>query len=62
MLISHRSLHEKRQSHGIPRYNSSEYMDHCIESILEVSRCADDVQIVLFDDGSVRMIFAKADA
>ena len=48
---------------GIPCYNSSEYMDHCIESILEGSDYADDVQIVIVDDGSVKDdTAAKADA
>lgn len=39
---------------GIPCYNSAEYMDHCISSILEGSACADDVQIVIVDDGSTK--------
>ena len=47
---------KKTITFGIPCYNSSEYMDHCIESILEGSDYADDVQIVIVDDGSVRMI------
>ena len=39
---------------GIPCYNSSEYMDHCITSILEGSGFADDVEIVIVDDGSTK--------
>ena len=39
---------------GIPCYNSAEYMDHCITSILEGSDYADDVQIVVVDDGSTK--------
>lgn len=39
---------------GIPCYNSSEYMDHCVESILEGCGYADDVQIVIVDDGSTK--------
>lgn len=39
---------------GIPCYNSAEYMDHCIESILEGCGYADDVQIVVVDDGSTK--------
>ena len=35
---------------GIPCYNSAEYMDHCITSILEGSDYADDVQIVVVDE------------
>ena len=48
---------------GIPCYNSADYMDHCIESILEGSAYADDVQIVIVDDGSAKDDTpAKADA
>ena len=39
---------------GIPCYNSAEYMDKCILSILEGSDYADDVQIVIVDDGSTK--------
>ena len=39
---------------GIPCYNSAEYMDHCITSILEGSSYAEDVQIVVVDDGSAK--------
>lgn len=54
---------KKTITFGIPCYNSSEYMDHCIESILESSDYADDVQIVIVDDGSVKDdTAAKADA
>ena len=45
---------KKTISFGIPCYNSAEYMDHCIESILEGSNYADDVQIVIVDDGSFK--------
>ncbi|MBQ9057580.1 MAG: glycosyltransferase family 2 protein [Atopobiaceae bacterium] len=44
----------KTISFGIPCYNSSEYMDHCIESILEGSNYAPDVHIVIVDDGSTK--------
>lgn len=37
---------------GIPCYNSAEYMDTCITSILEGTGYAEDVQIVIVDDGS----------
>lgn len=39
---------------GIPCYNSAAYMDHCIESILEGTGYAEDVQIVIVDDGSTK--------
>lgn len=44
----------KTLTFGIPCYNSSEYMDHCITSILEGSDYAEDVQIVVVDDGSTK--------
>lgn len=57
------SEHRKILSFGVPCYNSSSYMDRCIESILEGSNYADDVHIVIVDDGSVRDDTAeKADA
>lgn len=45
---------EKVLSFGIPCYNSAGYMDHCIQSILDASDGADDVQIVIVDDGSTK--------
>ncbi len=39
---------------GIPCYNSAEYMDHCITSIIEGSNYAEDVQVVIVDDGSTK--------
>lgn len=45
---------KKTITFGIPCYNSAEYIDHCIESILEGSEYADDVQIVIVDDGSMK--------
>ena len=41
-------------SFAIPCYNSAEYMDHCIESILAGSGYADDVQVIVVDDGSTK--------
>jgi len=37
---------------GIPCYNSSAYMDRCVTSILEGAAYAEDVQVVIVDDGS----------
>lgn len=39
----------KTISFAIPCYNSAEYMDTCIESIL---KCGDDIEIIIVDDGS----------
>lgn len=47
---------------AIPCYNSAGYMDHCITSILEGTDHAEDVQIVIVDDGSTKdSTPAKAD-
>ncbi len=35
----------------VPCYNSAEYMDKCIESILT---CGDDIEILIVDDGSTK--------
>ena len=45
---------KKTITFGIPCYNSAEYMDHCIESILEATDYAEDVEIVIVDDGSAK--------
>ena len=37
---------------GIPCYNSQDYMDHCISSILEGANYSEDIQINIVDDGS----------
>ncbi len=45
---------------AVPCYNSADYMDACIESIL---KCGDDIEIVIVDDGSTKDDTpAKADA
>ena len=45
---------KKTITFGIPCYNSSAYMDHCIESILEGTGYAEDVEIIIVDDGSTK--------
>lgn len=45
---------QKTLSVGIPCYNSAEYMDHAIESILAGSDYADDIQVIIVDDGSTK--------
>lgn len=45
---------KKTITFGIPCYNSAAYMDKCVESILVGSDYADDVQIVIVDDGSAK--------
>ncbi|MCC8123577.1 MAG: glycosyltransferase family 2 protein [Oscillospiraceae bacterium] len=37
---------------AVPCYNSAEYMEHCVDSILTAA--AQDVEILLIDDGSVK--------
>ncbi len=40
-------------TYAIPCYNSAEYMDACIESILACNR-PDDIEIIVVDDGSAK--------
>lgn len=42
----------------IPCYNSADYMDHCVQSILGVGR---DIEIIIVDDGSTDATAEKAD-
>lgn len=44
----------KTLTFGMPCYNSAEYMDHGIESILAGCDYADDIQVVIVDDGSAK--------
>lgn len=41
----------KTISFAVPCYNSAEYMDACIESIL---KCGDDIEIIVVNDGSTK--------
>ena len=43
---------QKTITFGIPCYNSSAYMDRCISSIIEGTGAAEDVEIIVVDDGS----------
>lgn len=43
---------QKTITFGVPCYNSAEYMERCLSSIVEGSGCAQDVQVVIIDDGS----------
>lgn len=45
-------LPEKLITYAIPCYNSAEYMDHCVESILACG--ADDIEVIIVDDGSAK--------
>ena len=53
---------QKTITFGIPCYNSVKDMDRAVESILEGSGYADDVEIVIVNDGSKDETPAKADA
>ena len=46
---------------GIPSYNAAKDMDHCISSILEGSGYANDIEIIIVDDGSHDETPQKAD-
>ena len=45
-------------TYTVPCYNSAEYMDHCISSLLTGS---DDIEIIIVNDGSSDGTAAKAD-
>ena len=47
----------KLLSFAIPCYNSKDYMEHCIESILPGG---DDVEIIIVDDGSCLLYTSDA--
>ncbi|WP_165252272.1 glycosyltransferase [Adlercreutzia sp. ZJ304] len=44
---------------AVPCYNSAEYMDKCIESLLD---CGEDIEIIIVNDGSTDNTAEKADA
>lgn len=44
-------LHRPTLTIAIPCYNSADYMDHCIESLLTGAK---DVEIIIVDDGSTK--------
>ncbi len=46
---------QKIISFAIPCYNSAEYMDHCIQSIIDGSQAyLDEIEIIVVDDGSTK--------
>lgn len=53
---------DKIISFGIPCYNSQDYMDHCITSILEGAAYSDEIEIIIVDDGSRDRTAEKADS
>ena len=48
-------------SFGIPSYNAAADIDRCVESILEGSDYAADIEIIIVDDGSKDETPQKAD-
>lgn len=51
----------KTLTFGIPCYNSQDCIDRCVSSILEGAQYAEDIQIVIVDDGSTDNTAVKAD-
>lgn len=41
----------KTISFAVPCYNSSEYMEHCVDSLLPLG---EDIEIILVNDGSTK--------
>ena len=46
-------MSEKVISFAIPCYNSAEYMDKCIQSIVDLN-VNDDIEVLIVDDGSAK--------
>ncbi|MBP3867395.1 MAG: glycosyltransferase family 2 protein [Eggerthellaceae bacterium] len=44
----------KTISFAVPCYNSADYMDKCIESLLACDNGTDDIEILIVDDGSTK--------
>ena len=57
-MTERKSAHERRKmktiSFAIPCYNSAEYMDTCIKSILACDDGSGDIEIIIVDDGSTK--------
>lgn len=51
MTVDHPYVRQKEITFVIPCYNSADYMDHCIDSIL---RGRGDIEIIIVNDGSTR--------
>lgn len=45
-------IYSKAVSFVVPCYNSSEYMDNCIQSLINLNSDDNDVEIIVVDDGS----------
>ena len=45
---------QKTLTFCVPCYNSAEYMDRCLTTLVEGSDAAEDVQVVVVDDGSTK--------
>ncbi len=43
---------QKILSVGVPCYNSAEYMDHCIQSLVDAASDQRDIEIIIVNDGS----------
>lgn len=44
----------KTISFAVPCYNSAEYMDKCIESLIACAEGKDDIEVLIIDDGSTK--------
>ena len=45
-------IYNKVISFVVPCYNSAEYMDNCIQSLVNLNNDKDDIEIIIVDDGS----------
>ena len=52
----------KTISFAVPCFNSADYMDKCIESLVKLDKGTGDVEVLIVDDGSTKdNTAAKAD-
>ena len=52
MILGEKMSTQKVISFVVPCYNSAEYMDTCIQSLIELNSEDDDIEIIIIDDGS----------
>ena len=52
MLDNTQKTLQKAISFTVPCYNSADYMDNCIQSLIDLNSGDDDIEIIIVDDGS----------
>lgn len=47
-------MSQKTISFAVPCFNSAEYMDKCIQTLVDLNGAEDDVEVLIVDDGSTK--------